>query len=270
MFQVAHGIALARANDSRAEFVDLTSAIGRVRRQWELGCFGFRPLPISRGEALLLKSRIFASMHIQRIWPTFHLGVLHEKYAAEHPAMYQRHSVCWGYWQGERFFDSASALVRRKFSFPEFGGSTKVPKLDKSMSSVAVHVRRGDYVFDPVARARHLVCDANWYSRAMDLMRAKLSQPSFYLFSDDEDWAERTFGEKGDVTVFRGSSDAPAWLDMAQMSQCSHYIISNSSYSWWASYLGKTAESIVIAPQFWFPGVKTVDQELACQDWLLL
>ena len=40
--------------------------------------------------------------------------------------------------------------------------------------------------------------------------------------------------------------------DMILMSLCDHNIIANSSFSWWAAWLGETSESIIITPDPWF------------------
>lgn len=40
-------------------------------------------------------------------------------------------------------------------------------------------------------------------------------------------------------------------LDIKLMNLCKHFIIANSSFSWWAAYLGSTENSLIFAPKEW-------------------
>ncbi len=54
------------------------------------------------------------------------------------------------------------------------------------------------------------------------------------------------------------------------MATFDHFIISNSSYSWWASYLGEKENSIIIAPKYWYKDKKTKEMPLFRKNWTLL
>ena len=270
MFQVAHGFALARKRGVRAKFVDFTMVAGRVDRVFEVACFNVQPVYLSKWKKKLLQLRIILSKRLQKINPMLHLDVLVEDIKNQVDGLDQICSVCSGYWQNEKHFINEIDDIQVLFSFPV----QVVPKTLMSLSddpmSVAVHIRRGDYISDPIARASHYVCDTEWYQRAMDEVRALLKNPRFYIFSDDKSWASSFCQNIKDAIFVNTSTDSPAWLDMALMSKCSNFIISNSSYSWWASYLGKTGDSIVIAPKYWFPDVLTVESGLMCEGWTIL
>jgi hypothetical protein len=53
------------------------------------------------------------------------------------------------------------------------------------------------------------------------------------------------------------------------MSSCNHNIISNSSFSWWAAWIGEEKNKIVIAPQPWFNKIK-YDKKLTPDHWILI
>ena len=269
MFQVAHALARAQDRDATAKFVDLTAAKGNVSRNWELECFGIGCTRLSPAGTVALRLKMTLSRKLYRIGGANVFGVYHEGFLPQDPAFYQSARAYTGYWQGARFFAPAEETVRKAFQFrPEL---SRPSDFDPSLkNSVAVHVRRGDYVSDPKARARHLVCDADWYIRAIVQMRSHLDQPTFFVFSDDPDWAGKALSAQSDVHIIRNSPSAPAWVDMALMAQCAHFIISNSSYSWWAAYLGKSADSLIVAPAFWHPGVPTESLPIHCDDWELL
>jgi len=118
------------------------------------------------------------------------------------------------------------------------------------VNSVAVHVRRGDFLNHP----EFLVCDESYYRKAMDEMRACLASPRFFIFSDDPAWCRRTFSD-GDVEVIdAGQAAANPLHDLRLMSLASHHIIANSSYSWWAAWIGKKPDQRVMLPERWFAG----------------
>lgn len=271
MFQVAHGLSLVRRRGSEeVRFVDFASRTGRVPRDFGIECFGIKKARLSRLEIELMRCRIFASKRLQLLSPHLHLGVLLENIETRSDDLESICGICSGYWQGKKYFEHEAELVRSTFTFPAVRLPNDVISRPIDTNSVAVHVRRGDYVSDPVARAHHFVCDADWYLRAMEEVRSRLPKPIFYVFSDDKKWATELFGHLSDVTIVVTDPFASAWVDMAFMSRFSHFVISNSSYSWWAAYLGKTVNSLIIAPEYWFPNVLTVELEIMCEEWILV
>jgi hypothetical protein len=118
----------------------------------------------------------------------------------------------------------------------------------ESPESVAVHVRRGDYLKHP---AFH-VCDTAYYREAMGSLRAKLYEPRFHIFSDDPDWCRKTFMDDDTEVVDSGKAGENPLHDLHLMSLASHHIIANSSYSWWAAWLGDKAGQQVIMPERWY------------------
>lgn len=268
MFQVAHGIALETHTGLEVNFTDLNDVTGRVSRNWEIDCFSIPKVPISRHRAKLLQLRILAARKFQKIHPGLHLNTLDESSGKTYTNFAGEIRLCSGYWQGEAFFSNCIDQVKSMFRFPECSNIAEVQNINDVR--VAVHVRRGDYITDPVARAYHLVCDEEWYQTSIAEMRRRLPKAQFFIFSDDPDWSEDVFGKASDVEVVRTAQNAAAWEDMAAMSRCDHWIISNSSYSWWASYLGKRKNSIIIAPRKWFAKVDTKNLPIYSRDWICM
>ena len=55
------------------------------------------------------------------------------------------------------------------------------------------------------------------------------------------------------------------------MSLCEHNIITNSSFSWWGSWLNKYQDKIVIAPKVWFGPNKNLNpKDIYCEEWILI
>lgn len=154
-----------------------------------------------------------------------------------------------GFFPSFRYFQGAEAEVRRAFAF-----RSPLPDRCRDLAdelafgdAVAVHVRRGDYVDAHHAPTFAGICTRDYYAKAFELVRSRRPDARFYFFSDEPEWCRLTF--KGIATkIVDGNIGPDAWADMALMSRCRHAIIANSSFSWWARWLGGFAGSVCVAP----------------------
>ncbi len=180
--------------------------------------------------------------------------------------------LCIYLWQGERFFKDSAEQVKKIFTFPDIAEIPAGFAPGRSKPGVAVHIRRCDYIHQRQRRRHDLVCDVDWYRKALQKMREMVPGAIFYIFSDDQLWVQEQFGREPDVSLVRTDPDGPAWGDMALMARCQHFIIPNSTYSWWAVYLRKTKDSVIIAPRFWSrdPLTPTHEHPVYCEEWQLL
>lgn len=147
-----------------------------------------------------------------------------------------------GYFQSEAYFDEQA--VRDLFSIDpatEAYIRTKYGQvLDKH--PVCINVRRGDYLkLEPF----HTVCTAEYFRRAMKQFPAN---SYFLVVSDDIAWCKKTF--RGERNVFVEGETPTVALYL--LSMCTHYILSNSSFSWWGAWLNPDPKKRVICPTPWF------------------
>lgn len=165
-----------------------------------------------------------------------------------------------GYWQSEKFFLGNDSLVRSLFKFPD-----PPPELQDAVinsTSVAVHVRRGDYV----SNARRHICHLDYFLHAMQRGQEDLGPVRFFIFSDDIEWCEEIRKEFPDAVLVRGcTSDAQ---ELCLMSLCKHAIISNSSFSWWAAWLQESSGKRVYAPDRWIDDDKMNHQFMVVDNIL--
>lgn len=119
----------------------------------------------------------------------------------------------------------------------------------KKRVMVFAHFRRGDYLEYP-SKEFSAVLDLNWYKRAIKLIKKKLYNPIFILFSDDRNYLHDIFiNSKSTFT----SSNKPE-IDLSIMSLCSSGILSPSSFSWWGAFYAKISSknnNYFIAPKYW-------------------
>lgn len=169
-----------------------------------------------------------------------------------------------GYWQSEKYFIEIEEIIRKEFQFkPELDKRNKefVEKL-KSTNSVAIHVRRGDMVNNPL---HGNICTKSYFQKAMQKINDKVQTPQYVFFSDDIEWCKNNFSNLNAWFVDWNTKENN-YKDMQLMSLCKHNIIANSSFSWWGAWLNSNPDKIVIAPNKWLNG-KYSTKELIPENW---
>ena len=161
-----------------------------------------------------------------------------------------------GYWQSEDYFKSNESLVRKALTFKkELNKASQelANELGVKDNTVSIHVRRSDYVSSERTNQIHGTCSANYYLNAINLLREKIAEPAFYIFSDDPTWVKQTLLPAiRNARLIAHNYAEDSWQDMDLMSRCRHHIIANSSFSWWGAWLNPYIEKIVVAPKNWF------------------
>jgi len=176
-----------------------------------------------------------------------------------------------GYWQSEMYFINIENIIRQDFQFthPPIGENKRIIPELKGNHSVAIHIRRGDYIANPSTNSTHGVCSLDYYNRAMEYIESYCNEPHYYIFSDDPKWARQNITSKHNIKIIDWNQDAP-YEDLRLMSLCNHHIIANSSFSWWGAWLGKKEGQIVIAPDPWFNDPIYNTSDIYVRDWVCI
>lgn len=159
-----------------------------------------------------------------------------------------------GYWQSYKYFEKISGIIRKEFTF-KANFSKKESEMAReiqSVSSVCVNIRRSDYVSNPVNSKFFEALGIDYYKQADAIIKSRVSDPRFFVFSDDTDWCKNNLNF-GDNTTFVGHEYAGDRFQsyLRLMTLCKHYIIPNSTFAWWAAWLNTSPDKIVIAPKQW-------------------
>ena len=175
-----------------------------------------------------------------------------------------------GYWQNDIFFGNTKNL-RDDFKFLDSPSDNELYKMIKSSNAISLHVRRGDYVGNAV----YTLLSEEYYATAMDLISKQVENPTFYVFSDDLEWAEKmllsSLKLKHNI-IFYTNGKSSAIQDMKLMSSCKHNVIANSSFSWWGAWLNDNETKIVVYPSQWYsdPKVNKEHIDTMPSDWLII
>lgn len=177
-----------------------------------------------------------------------------------------------GFWQSEQYFAPIADLIRHDLRLKNPLPSALQALADQiqATNAIAVHVRRGDYVSNPITTAYHGVCSVQWYADAAKLMLQRVDNPTFFVFSDDYAWVRENIAFDAPTVFIPPSPDGQECNDLYVMSLCQHHIIANSSFSWWGAWLNANPNKIVIAPQQWFAAGKHDTKDLIPPSWIRL
>jgi hypothetical protein len=177
-----------------------------------------------------------------------------------------------GYWQSENYFKTIENAIKSEFTLKEDPDPQNALLSEKILgsNSVSIHIRRGDYVHNPVTFDYHGVCSLEYYHSAIDTIAKKISNPHFYIFSDDSLWVKQNLGINYPHTYVTHNQGLKDYMDLWLMKLCRHHIIANSSFSWWGAWLCSNPGKIVIAPKQWFNNPDVNTDDLIPNTWLRL
>lgn len=162
-----------------------------------------------------------------------------------------------GYWQSEKYFKDFNIQIINDFAFKNINILERGIYVNDILSTnaVSIHVRRGDYVNNPVVNNFHGSLSTDYYEKAIKLVMDKVENPVFYVFSDDIHWVQLNMFKTYDINlifVITSSEEEDLFL----MSKCKHNIIANSSFSWWGAYLNEYINKIIVAPKIWYKNIE--------------
>jgi len=155
-----------------------------------------------------------------------------------------------GYWQSEDYFKDVADTIRQDLQIK--------PPTDVANLTMAANIRRGTAValhvryFDEPHVSGINNAPGDYYIRAVVEMEQRINHAHYYIFSDHPE-AARTRIPLPDARVTlvaHNRGDKNAYADLWLMTQCQHFIIANSTFSWWGAWLAAHVGKIIIAPGF--------------------
>lgn len=257
LFCYSFGYALAKRKNAEL-IIDTSTQDNGLTRSLELMKLNIR---FNHRISYKYKRGVFERAVLNKIRKRKAIGFTTKIYNEINPTIFedavfdiQENTYFKGNWQSEKYFINYRDELLEMLT-PKEERNVSVRNLCSEMNncnSVAVHIRRGDYV--------KIGCQLNmsYYDAAISMIRAKLPEAKLvlYIFSDDIDFCKKYFSEKQEfadkgieLRYPQYKSDNYTLDDLFLMSNCKHMIMANSSYSWWAAWLNQNKEKIVICPE---------------------
>jgi hypothetical protein len=158
-----------------------------------------------------------------------------------------------GYWKTTKYSNYDIDLLRKMFIFNlnlDAKNRELLAEINSCGCTVAVQIRLGDYL-----HSVHDVINQNYFFNAINylVIEKKLLDPRFFIFSNDSKKSRQLLSafKFQFIYVDINDNDHGAY-DMFLMTQCHHFIISNSTFGFWPALLSvRTNNKIVIQPSKW-------------------
>lgn len=155
-----------------------------------------------------------------------------------------------GYWQSEDYFKDVADTIRADLRIipPTDAANLAMAAQIRSCTAVAVHVR----FFDEPHASGINNAPGDYYSRAVETMERLAPSAHYFIFSDKPEAARARIPlpDARVTLVAHNQGDELAYADLWLMTQCQHFIIANSTFSWWGAWLAAHPGKQVIAPGF--------------------
>jgi hypothetical protein len=167
-----------------------------------------------------------------------------------------------GNFQAYQYARDLDQSMREEFRFrePAFGRNLDMlEKIRAAKSSVFLHVRRGDYA---VRSDGPQLLPLGYYARAIQALSQRVSNPEFFVFSDDIAFARENLPCEKRMVFVDNNDETNPHEDLRLMAACSHSIIANSTLSWWGAWLNPNPTKLVFAPDSW----QNVNREVPYPD----
>jgi len=277
MFQYATGFALAQKNNT-VQKIDITTFDNASRdTRIKVGLNVFKiTSPVALSEEIKKVRNQYGP--IPKFLSLINQKVFKQYYADFHPEFLNKISeklnhkkdvYIDGNFQSEKNFTEFAPLICQEFTFKKEFFDDHVKQLAEVIqkeNSVSIHIRRGDYVYDKKTNKYHGVCLIEYYEKAIKLIKEKISNPVFYIFTDDDKWVTENFKIIPYINV--SQKHLKDHEEMFLMSQCQHNIVANSSFSWWGAWLNKNSAKIVIAPRKWVNKKPNPHPNIIPEKWI--
>lgn len=173
-----------------------------------------------------------------------------------------------GYWQCEKYFRDIAGEIRKEFQIkteltPE--GEALVNEIN-SRNSICLNVRRQEFTNNNIINQ---FVGKKYLDDAVALMVNKISNPHFYIVSDDLAWCKENLNLNYPHAFIEEHLYGDQFRNcLFYMTCCKHFIIPNSTFGWWAAWLSNNKEKVVIAPTKWLNDPLRNTKDVIPESWI--
>lgn len=184
-------------------------------------------------------------------------------------SIFSKTIICYDFLEKPKYFDSIKPILLEEFTpkLPPLDSNKDLYTIIDSNNSVCVSIRRGDYLHSKYSE-KFYICDEAYIKKAIEKAQQLINNPVFIFFSDDIEWVKQNI--RTSSPSFYETGKDPVWEKLRLMYSCKHFIISNSTFSWWAQYLSRNENKIVISPDHWINDKKGDKKHLIGDDFITI
>ena len=181
-----------------------------------------------------------------------------------------------GYFQSEDYFKDLDFEIKKDLEiYPPKNKSNKEMglKIKKNFPAVALHFRFFNKTHNnKIDKTFSINAPENYYHQAIQKIDKLFPNAHYFIFSDNLEQVkiQVPFSDKRMTLVNHNNNDSNAYADLWLMTQCQHFIIANSTFSWWGAWLAKYKDKVVIAPSTTKEYGHWADPKLLPKEWLQL
>lgn len=212
----------------------------------------------------LFEKRIFVERKNQNEWNKRGFFFARDGYIPIFPENNKSENIVMsGFFQSVKYFPGMKDFLLQELCslMPISENNQKWIERFVDTNSVCLHIRRGDFT-----KKGRQHCTINYYIKAIREMQKIIADPVFFVFSDDIGWVEKNL-IVDNVELIYVNEENDSVSELGIMKNCKHFIISNSTFSWWAQYLAVNESKVVIAPRPWMRRIPT---DIYLEDWITM
>ena len=154
-----------------------------------------------------------------------------------------------GFFQSHHYFEAMDAEVKDLLDGNQFAQLASYPNIDllRNRNSVCISVK----VEHNVGSSMYDVCTMQYWKEAIKYVTGQVKDPLFFICSDNVPYVLSHLIDANQFDYVEQSREFPVHVSLAAMAECKHFIIGNTTFGWWAQYLSRNPEKIVVAPSRW-------------------
>ena len=178
----------------------------------------------------------------------------------------RKNIIIHGYFQSEKYFKNISADIKNEFSLENNQQLSLYPNIDKirKRNTVCISIK----VEHNVGNEIDDVCTKKYWEDAIKYMIDNVDDPLFFICSDNVEYVKNNLIDCEKYDVVCQAKNYPSPVALAAMAQSKHFIIGNTTFGWWAQYLSKNSNKIVVAPKKWMNCEMPID--IYQDNWVLM
>lgn len=252
LFQYAIGLSLSKQRNCTLLFDFSLFNLGN--RAFKLKYFELECNSISKFRLNILSCN-FVSAFSKLLRCDFYYKVIRDPIWENLELPNKNNLILVGYWSFNEYFEDVRSDLITKLRLKSFFYNTTYLRLKEKIQNteaVAIHIRRGDYVMNEEFNQLFGVLPLNYYIDGTGLIKLKVKNPRFFVFTDDPVWVNKSFNLKEEYYLISENEELEDYHEFDLMRYCKHQIISNSTFSWWAAYLNDYDHRVIIQPQNWY------------------